>query len=184
LLNTNSGGFILANPMAASDPGQPHVHNSIEKAELVNLVKKNESSDFPEPTDGVYSYYGLSIYLLEGENAQKALDFAADTKGKKVDFDPSRQTVLATVESFDEPQLGIYLVDRESKQVAFRAYSNTVDLDPQHAQKQFPNIDEDEAPFQIVGEIARRGELLEHVSNPADLEEGVKTDQLDFASWT
>lgn len=75
LLSTNSGGFILA-----SDPGQPHVHNSAEKAELVNLVKKNESSDFPEPRNGIYSNYGLSIYLLEGENAQKALDFAADTK--------------------------------------------------------------------------------------------------------
>jgi hypothetical protein len=154
-----------------------HTHTTAEKAALLDLVTKGAGEDatFPNPDD---SYYGLHAFVLEGSAAAHAVAFAQANRGGPVDFDPDKHSVILTAKSFDEAQVGTFVVDRATQKVIFGDESNAVDYDGDAVEKFFPKADmDDDYAAHVIGTLTGRGDLLGVVA-------GEDTpDDMDFSDW-
>lgn len=170
-----AGPTTLAAFEALGVPG--HRHTAAEKKALLDLVKKNAGEDqtFPNPND---SYYGLHVFLLEGAAAQHAVAFAQAGGAGKASFDPATDSVLVTMKSFDEAQIGTYVVDREAGKVKYGDETNAVDLDTRAVEKFFPDADLDGSfDGTVIATLAKRGERLGVVAGDD------APDEMDFSDW-
>jgi len=154
-----------------------HAHTAAEKTALLELVKANAKEDgaFPNPDD---SYYGLHTFLMEGPEAAHAVAFAVANGAGEADYDPDKHSVLVTIKSFDEAQVGTYVVDRQSMKPVFGDESNAVDYPDGPVEKFFPEADIDEGfDAHVIGTLATRGELLGVVAGEST------PDSMDFRDW-
>jgi hypothetical protein len=154
-----------------------HTHTAAEKKALLELVTKGAGEDatFPDPND---SYYGLHAFVLEGSAAAHAVAFAQANRAGAVDFDPDKHSVVLTAKSFDEAQIGTFVIDRESNKVLLSDESNAVDYDEAAVEKFFPTADmDDDFSAHVVGTLTGRGELLGVIAGDDT------PDDMDFTDW-
>ena len=168
----NEQMLLMPKSVAVSNP----LPSPSEKNALFSHIQEQAGKEggFPDPNEG---YYGLHVFLLGGEPAATSAAFVKAEKGTDFDYLPEKHLVVATANSYDEPELGIYILERENHDAVASSVGNPGNYSFDTVQQFYPGLDEYQYGFQLVGTLASQGELLGVV-------EGEDTpDSIDFSSW-
>lgn len=162
-----TGPTTVAALRAAGVEGHRHTPEEKEALRQLLLANMGEGEDHPFPDPGL-SAYGLNAYLMEGPAAAQAAKLVQAQHGLEVPLDLDKHSLLVTMRWWDEwPAVGVFLYDRERKELAFGFENQTPSYDRAVVDKFFPTRFPDDKPTRhAIGSLAQQGELLAFIKDP------------------
>ena len=177
-LGLNVVSSLIGIPLLMETPATaPSGHTPEQKQALLSTFeeKSGKNPAFPDPNDG---YYGTHLFLMEGKEATKAAELGHNlARGEAEPYDAAQHSVVVTANSFDEPTLGVYVLDRQTQALVSGIERTTSAISIETFSSLYPEVPEDEAMFGLVGELASRGEKLGVVAGDD------KPSPMDFSDW-